>query len=62
LQDIIEEINFIASLFCARIERNNLGICLIIIKANLCPQSTICADKEVSHGMGPQIKPKHELY
>jgi len=40
------------SLFCARIERNNLKISLIIIKANLYPQSTICVSKEVSHGMG----------
>lgn len=49
------------SLFCARIERKNLRISFII-KENLYPQSTICVDKEVSHGMGSQIKPEHELY
>ena len=35
---------------------------LIIIKTKLYPQSTIDADKEVFHGMGPQIESKHELY
>jgi hypothetical protein len=52
----------VCSLFCARIERKNLKISLIIRKEALCPQSKAYTDKEVSHGMGGKIKPKHELY
>jgi len=59
---LIEETNPAASLFCAEIERINLRIRIIMIKTNICPQSTVCADKEVFHGMGRKIKPEHELY
>ena len=36
----------ICSLFCARIERKNLKISLIIRKEALCPQSKAYTDKE----------------
>ena len=41
-----------SSLFCARIERKSFILSLIMIKTNPGIESTMCADKEVSHGMG----------